>query len=86
MARRRWLGCPPALTLTLAVCGRIGHGREGHGGNVGACAGKRKPRAAGMRGHVHAGLPSVQSSGGLMPGNGNYSPNESQEEAPPEWG
>ena len=30
MARRRWLGCPPALTL--AVCGRIGHRGEGHGG------------------------------------------------------
>ena len=49
-----------------------------------AARGSTARRACG--GHVHAGLPSVQSSGGLMPGNGNYSPNESQEEAPPEQG
>ena len=43
-ARARDLEVSPVL-LVLALGGRAGHGREGHGGNVGACAGKRKPRA-----------------------------------------
>ncbi len=67
----------PAGFLVFAFGGGAGYGREG--GGVRRL--EEAPRGN-MWGHVHAGLPSVQSSGGLMPGNGNYSPNESQEESP----
>ena len=68
-----------SCSRSAAGSGMVGKGMARRYGREAA---RGSPARLHVGGHVHAGLPSVQSSGGLMPGKGNYSPNESQEEGP----